>query len=172
MPTTCVLALEFEGDGKIKGSCTIAGCEDLIQLLSWSQSFSQPATGAAESAFGSMTTSCATHSPLVITKYLDQSSGAILKACWKAAFVKQATITCYQASGADSIDKSNPYLKVEIKDGIITDYHINNAGDLPVEEFSFKYKEISYIFTGLNSETHAADSPQPISHNLAKGVVS
>jgi type VI secretion system secreted protein Hcp len=171
MPTTCFLKLELE-NGEVKGSCTIAGHEDQIQLLGWSQSFNQPATGASESAFGGMATSCAVHQPLVISKYLDKSSGAILKACWRADYIKKMTIMSYQASGADSVDKSNQYLKVEAENGIITDYHISDSTEMPQEQFTVKYQKITYTFTPLDNETGAAGSAEPVSHDLSSGVVA
>jgi type VI secretion system secreted protein Hcp len=171
MSVSCYLDLEFE-NGKIEGSCTTAGHEKQIQLISWSHAFSQQATGAAESAFGGMATSYADHQPLVISKYLDKSSGAILKACWRADYVKKATIMSYRASGKDSVDQSTCYLKVEAENGIVTDYHINDGGDVATEQFTIKYQKVTYTFTPTDNETGEPGSAEPVTHDLSKNQVS
>ncbi len=169
--TTCFLEIEFEG-GKVEGSCTTAGHEKQIQLIGWNHAFSQPATGAAESAFGGLATAYAEHGPITISKYLDKSSGALLKECWRGGFVKKATIMSYRASGKDSIGDSTCYLKVEIENGLVKDYNIQDGNDIAVEQITFVYQTVTYTFTDTDPETGEPASPEPVTHNLTANTVS
>ena len=173
MPLNAFLKIEGETSGEWKGSCTAAGQEGKMEIVSWSHGFSQPMTGAAESAFGGSATSRATHANINLTKYFDSASDEILKACWTGEQLKTCQLQIFRSDGNTSYgDSSTPYLVIDLEKAYVADYQIaGNGQDIPQEHIALAYKKVKYTFTATDA-TGAPAEQVPISCDLATNVVA
>jgi type VI secretion system secreted protein Hcp len=134
--------IKFDG---IDGSSTAAGHEKEIELLSWSHGFVQP-TSPTRSTGGSGTVEQATHQNLTFTKYLDDASTALLKACWSGKQLPSATISCFRSDHSGD-NQPVKYLEVAMEHVVISNYSISGGpGDIPVENISLDYGAVKYTY--------------------------
>ncbi len=147
----------------VKGECTDEKHKDWIEVLSWSHSFSQPATSVRGSS-GSTIEKC-NHSDLSISKYLDSSTDDILKACWSGKQFEKCTMECFRADGDNVPIK---YLSVDLEDIIISNVSVSGGGgDLPIENYSLAYSKVTYSYDPQDKMAGAAgNGVQPVSHDL------
>jgi type VI secretion system secreted protein Hcp len=125
MPTN--MYLQFEGPNM-----------ERIEVLSWSHGFAQPSGPTRQ------TGEQATHSTLSITKYVDSTSGVLLKHCWSGHVIQKATLSCYRA-GSDG--KPVRYLTVLMEPVVIANISLSaGAGDVPVENVSLDYGKVTYEY--------------------------
>lgn len=172
MATNVYLIVEGEKSGEWKGSCSAAGHEGQIELVSWNHSFNQPLTGASESSFGGSATSRANHSHLTLTKYFDNASDEILKASWTGEYLKKVRVEMYRSAGTPNVGQSTPYLAIDLEQAIIADYSVSGGGeDLPVENIAIAYKKVTYTFVGTDDKGDPTEQV-PISHNLGTNEIA
>jgi type VI secretion system secreted protein Hcp len=116
---------------------------DRIEILSWSHGFVQP-TSATRSQSGGGTVEQATHQNLSFTKYLDNNSSVLLKACWSGRQMRKAILTCYRA-GSDN--KPVKYLTITMEYVIVANCSISGGpGDIPVINVSLDYGIVKYDY--------------------------
>ncbi len=172
MSTNVYLAMELEKGGKILGSSKDKGHVNAVEVVSWSHGFSQPTTAATKSS-DQQATSRANHSDLSFTKFFDNASSAILKACWTGAQLKTAVFQMYRASGATEVGTgATDYLTISLEDIIISHYSISGGGDeLPIENITLNYTKCQYTFKGVVKEDSSVKAQEPIIHDLATNEV-
>ncbi|HIE02377.1 MAG TPA: type VI secretion system tube protein Hcp [Thiotrichaceae bacterium] len=169
-----------DGSTAITGNSNSAGknsdskeLKGSIEVVSWSHGFSQPTTAATKSS-DQQATSRANHSDLSFTKFYDDASDDIVKACWTGQQLKTATFCMYRASGnVETGGGATEYLKITMEDVIISHYSISGGGDeLPIENITLNYTKIEYKFTSVTEEDGKAGKPVPITHDLGTNTVS
>lgn len=172
MALNAYFLVEGEISGAWKGSCTAAGHEDKMEIVSWNHGFTQPITGAAESAFGGSATSRATHADLTLVKYYDNASDEILKACWTGEQLKKCQLQIFRSSGDPNTGASTNYLTIDLEKAYIASYDIGSSGeDLPTETIRIAYKKVTYTFTPTDP-TGAAGDQVPLSCDLATNTIA
>ena len=159
--------LKFETPG-ITGGSTDANHKGEIEVLSWSQSFSQP-TSATRSTAGGGTVERAHHSDFSFTKYFDNASDDLLKYCWNGKHIGKATFTCYRADGEN---KPVEYLKVLMETVVVSNVSLGGgAGDVPIENVSLNYGKVTYTYVPQKPEDGTAGSQEAVYHDLTKNEV-
>jgi len=137
----------------IKGSSTVPGHEDEIEVLSWNHGFAQPASPTRS---GGGTVESATHQSLMFTKYLDHATDDLLKLCWGGKQIGKATLSCYRADGAHDGEPIE-YLRIVMEHVIISNYSISGGpGDVPVENVSLDYGSVQYTYMDQRRESSAS----------------
>ncbi len=132
-----------------------------IEVLSWSQSFVQPARLSG----GGGVVEQATHSNLSFTKYPDSASADLLKTCWNGKQIGKALLSCYRADGNGA---PAPYLEIELLHVVITNLSISGGpGDMPVESISLDYGVVTYRYS-----PRTAGGANQVSHDLIRQIVS
>ncbi|OQW92168.1 MAG: hypothetical protein BWK78_02480 [Thiotrichaceae bacterium IS1] len=180
MPANIFLEIEGEKSGPFKGSSTDADHKDHIVVAAWNHAFRQPATGANKSAFSGLAVSMAEHSGLTFTKYFDNASDDVLKACWTGEQLKKCIFHMYRAAGGSNTKASIEYLKIELEKAIIANYQVKGGKvmvegqlqeDLPLEEITLNYKKVTYTFVPTDELGNPGEQ-MPISHDLAQNMVA
>jgi type VI secretion system secreted protein Hcp len=173
MATNVYMKITDENGKTLDGNSTAKGHEKQIEVVSWSHGFSQPTTAATKSA-DQQAVSRANHMDLNFTKFFDNSSDDITKACWTGAQMKEIILTCHRASGAADVGSAaTDYLIITMEDVIISNYSISGGGDeLPIENVTLNYTKIKYSFKPVSFEDGKAGSPVHITHDLSTNEVS
>ena len=137
-----------------------------IEILSWSHSFTQTSS-ATRSVSGSGTVEAATHNDFCYSKYISSATDDLLKHCWSGMQIPSCTVTCYRASG-DTENKPVEYLKIIMKNVIVTSYNVaGGGGDLPIENISLNYSYVQYVYTPQQRADGKGGAAQPVSHDLS-----
>lgn len=169
--------LEITGEdskNKFEGNSRAEGHQKKIEVVSWSHGFSQPTTAATKSV-DQQATSRANHSDLSFTKFFDNASDDLLKACWTGAQMKKAVFQCFRSSGADDTGKSTMYLQITLEDLILSHYSISGGGDeLPIENVTLNYTKCEYQFIPVDFETGKAEDGKKtaVSHDLSTNKIA
>jgi type VI secretion system secreted protein Hcp len=174
MSTNVYLEITGEDGKKFEGNSTAKGHEKKIEVVSWSHGFSQPTTAATKST-DQQATSRANHSDLSFTKFFDNASDDILKACWTGAQAKTAIFQCFRSSGADDTGASTLYLQITLEDLILSHYSISGGGDeLPIENVTLNYTKCEYQFIPVDFETGKAEAGKKVavSHDLSTNTIA
>ena len=156
--------LKFEEPG-ITGSSSADNHVGEIEILSWSQGFSQPGS-RTRSTSGGGTVERVNVEPLSFTKYLDKSTRDLLKHLYSGKQIGKATISVNRADGATD-NKPVEYLKVVMEKVLIADYQLSGSeGDIPVERISLDPGTLQYNYIEQKTADGTADSNMPIKIDL------
>lgn len=137
-----------------------------IEVQSWSHGFAQPASPTRSTA-GRGTIEQASHQNLTITKSMDDSSTAILRACWSGQQFGKAILRCYRGDGAGG---RHEYLSVTMQHVIISNYSISGGpGDAPLENIALDYGTIQYSY---NDQKQGKTAAAPATHDLVNQKVT
>jgi len=159
--------LKFDNPA-IKGSSSVPGHTDEIEVLSWNHGFVQP-TSATRSSAGGRSVEQATHQNLSFTKYLDHATDDLLKLCWGGKQIGKATLICFRPDGSRD-DKPVEYLRVTMEHVVISNYSISGGpGDIPVENVSLDYGTVQYTYKSQHVANGADESAR---HDLETREVS
>lgn len=131
--------LKIEG---IPGESMIEGFEDQIEVLSFSHGVSQQANLSSSTA-GGATTTRADHADFTVSKYIDKATPVLLQRCSAGTTIPKATLTLVRAAGDDMV----PYMVYTIAPLLISSVAYSGSGDLPVENISFNYGKIEWVYT-------------------------
>lgn len=162
-----------ESGAVLEGNSNATGQEKKIEVISWNHGFSQPTTSATKSS-DQQATSRANHMDFSFTKFFDNASDDITKACWTGAQMQQVVVSCFRASGATDVGGgATDYLTITMEDVIISNYNISGGGDeLPIENITLNYSKIKYSYTPVTLADGKAGGPVHIEHNLATNEVA
>ena len=142
-----------------------------FEILSWSHSFSQPTSPTRVSA-GAGTVEKAHHSDLTFTKYMDQGTPPVLKACWNGKQSKTAVLTCYRSDGAED-GKPLQYLKIEMEEVVISNYSVSGgAGDIPIENISLNYGKVTYNYMPQDKSSGQGQGNAAATHDLKSNKIA
>lgn len=162
MATNMYIKFTTEAGKAVQGEAEDSKHKDWIEVLSWSHSFSQPAS-PIRSSTGS-TIERANHSDLSFNKYVDSATDDLMKACWSGDQFKTVDLECFRADG-DNLPIL--YLKVNLEDVIISNFSISGGGgDIPMESVSLAYSKVTYTYDPKKKADAKAAGVQPISHDL------
>jgi type VI secretion system secreted protein Hcp len=143
--------LQVEG---IPGESTDDKHKDWIEVLSYSHGVSQPSSGSASSGGGRSSERC-NHQDLTVTKTLDKASPKLALYCCNGAHIPKITVELCRATG----DKQK-YMQYLLSDAIVSSVRPGGAskgdGALPVEEVSFSYGKIEWVYTETDHKSGKA----------------
>ena len=156
MAFDCFLKIE-----EIPGESTDAGHEEWIELLSYSHGVSQPVSGAVSSG-GSLSAERCDHQDFSIVKTLDKASPKLNLFCCNGQKLDKVSVELCRAGG----DKQK-YMEYIMTEAIVTSVRPGGSAQggeaLPLEEVSFKYGKIEWIYT----PTKASEGAIPAWWNLS-----
>jgi len=138
----------------IPGESTDDKHKDWIEVLSYSHGLSQPSSGSSSSGGGRSSERC-NHEDFSITKTLDKASPKLALYCCNGAHIDKITIDLCRASK----DKQR-YMQYILSNAIVSRVRPGGAskgeGALPVEEVSFNYGKIEWVYTETAHDTGKA----------------
>lgn len=130
--------LKIEG---IPGESTDDKHKDWIEVLSFSNGISQPASATASSA-GGATAERANFQDFTISKLLDKASPKLMLACADGTHIKEVKMEICRAGG----DKVK-YMELKLSNCIVSSVSIGGGGGEPTETTSFNFGKIEWIYT-------------------------
>lgn len=140
MAFDCFLKIE-----EIPGESTDDKHKDWIELLSFSHGISQTSSGAVSSG-GSLSAERCDHQDFSIVKTLDKASPKLNLFCCSGKEVDKVSVELCRAGG----DKEK-YMEYIMTKAIITSVRPGGSSQggeaLPLEEVTFKYRKIDWIYT-------------------------
>jgi len=158
--------LQLDG---ITGGATDEQHKDWIEIFSWSHSFDQPTMPISKSVGQGVATAMCNHSPISITKILDESTYAILSRRWSGKVLPKAKIECFRAAGEE---KPVKYLEVSMEDVVISNYSISvGQDDIPSEHIALTYGKVTYNHIPYKRGGEAKGN-QPVYHDLRTNKVA
>jgi type VI secretion system secreted protein Hcp len=158
--------LQLDG---VKGGATDEQHKDWIEIFSWSQGFSQPSMPISLSGGQAAATAMCNHSPISVTKYLDEATHLILTRIWSGKILPKAKIECFRAAGEQAPVK---YLEVSMEAVIISNYSISVSGDdIPMENITLTYGKVTYNHIPYKRSGEAKGN-QPVYHDLRTNKVA
>lgn len=150
----------WEVDG-IKGESTSDQGKDMIELLQFSHSMTQPIDRNG-SALGRTIGRCI-HSDISIVKYFDLASPTLAEKCCGGDVVKSMKIHVWKA---DATGKPVEYFTIEFEHCLITSVDVSGSSDRPTESLSFNFQKIKWAYVqqdkdkgGKKGNAAASDAP-------------
>jgi type VI secretion system secreted protein Hcp len=145
----------------VDGECTDDKHQKWIEILSYSHGVSQPSSGSSSSGGGRSAERC-DHQDFSVVKTLDKTSPKLNLFCSDGRHIWSVKMELCRATG----DKQK-YMEYRLDDCIISSVRPGGSAQggeaLPIEEVSFNYGKISWVYTetdhktgrpGGNVETH------------------
>ena len=148
-----------------KGNSLALYHDQEIEVDSWSHSFEQPVSAATPSSEVGPSSRC-NHEPLTFSKFFDNSTDDLMKACWigqclDAVFTLYRPLNGVAESGKGQASKTNRYLSVYLKHGFIKSMSITGEADeIAKEELTMIYNYIQYQFTQVDLTTGKLENAQ------------
>ena len=134
--------LKIEG---VEGESTDAEHGEWIEVLSFSHGLSQPSSGSVSSG-GSLSAERCDHQDFSIVKTLDKASPKLNIFCCNGKEVDEVRMELCRAGG----DKQT-YMEYIMTKAIVSSVRPGGSAQggeaLPLEEVSFKYRKIEWIYT-------------------------
>jgi type VI secretion system secreted protein Hcp len=138
----------------IPGESTDDKHKDWIEILSYSHGLAQPAV-AASSAGGARSAERCNHSDFSIVKHLDIASPKLALFCCNGTHIKEVKVELCRATG----DKTK-YMQYTLSDVIVSGVRPGGSAHggeaLPLEELSFNYGKIEWVYTGTDPKSGKA----------------
>jgi len=135
----------------IPGESTDDKHSEWIELLSYNHGVSQSSSGSSSSGGGRSAERC-DHADFSVVKTLDKASPKINLACCKGDHIKEIKIELCRATG----DKQK-YMEYVLSDVIVSSARPGGSAmsdePLPVEEVSFNYGKIEWVYTETDHKT-------------------
>jgi len=132
----------------IPGESTDADHKDWIDLLSAGLSVHRPVAGAHAGVTRAQ--GAADFDPISISKSVDKSSVKLMEAVAKGTSFKTVKIDFTTSYGGD---KRVPYMKIELKDALVTSYSVSGGAEgAPSEHFSINFSEIKTTYTQYDKQ--------------------
>jgi type VI secretion system secreted protein Hcp len=127
---------------------------DWIELLSYSHGVSQLGSGSVSSGGGRSAERC-DHADFSVVKALDKASPKLALFCCNGKHISTVDVELCRAAGA-----KEKYMEYKMHDVIISSARPGGSaqgGDaLPLEEVTFNYGKIEWIYTATDHKTGAA----------------
>ena len=140
--------LKVEG---VKGESQDDKHKDWIEILSFSCGLSQPSSGSRSSGGAASAERC-NHQNFSIVHTLDAASPKLALSCCKGTHIKEVKIELCRATG----DKQK-YMEYKMSDVIVADIRPGGSAQggesLPLEEVSFNYGTIEWVYTTTDHKT-------------------
>jgi len=137
--------------GTIPGECTDDKHKEWIEILSFSHGLSQPGSGSVSSG-GARSAERCDHQDFSIVKTLDKASPKLALACCNGEHIASIKMELCRATGNKS-----KYMEYDLSDVIISSARPGGSAQggeaLPLEEVSFNYGKIEWIYTESDHKT-------------------
>jgi type VI secretion system secreted protein Hcp len=158
MAVDCFLKLD-----DIKGESADQKHVDHIDVLSWTWGASQTATFQSGSGGG---TAKVTVGDLVVTKYIDRSTPALLGLCFTGKPIKSAVLTMRKAGG-----EQVEYLRVTMEDAVVASIKSNSTPgqERLTEDLSLNFARVKFDYIPQKSDG-APDAAVKFGYDIAKNV--
>lgn len=128
--------------------------KDWIEVLSYHHAMQQPVTGSVSSG-GARSAERVNHGDLYIVKSLDKATPKLALACSKGEHISEVTLVLNR-----NTQQKQKYMEYKMYDVLITSVRPGGAKHgmetLPVEEVSFSYAKIEWIYTETDHGTGRA----------------
>jgi type VI secretion system secreted protein Hcp len=158
--------IKFDG---IDGEVQTKDHEKEVAVLSWSHQFSIATKADRSGPGGGTVDGKCNHGDFSFAKYLDAATDDLLMNVWFGKHIDTVTFTAHRAAGGTKVE----YLKIEMKGVVVSSYSISGGeGDLPTENVSLSYEELTYTYTDSDPETGKAKGAQPANVKLSDGTSS
>lgn len=135
----------------VPGESTDEKHKDWVEVLSYSHGISQPASGSGSSG-GSRTAERCDHSDFSVVKTLDKTSPKLALYCSNGEHIGEVTLELCRAGG----DKQK-YMEYKMTEVIVKSIRPGGSAQggeaLPLEEVSFAYGKIDFVYTQLDPST-------------------
>ena len=135
----------------VPGESTASKHKDWIEILSYSTGVSQLGSGSASSG-GARSAERANLQDFSIVKTLDKASPKLNLFCCNGTHIKEVVVTLHRATG----DKQK-YMEYKMSDVIVSSVRPGGSAKggeaLPLEEVSFNYGKIEWIYTETDHQT-------------------
>lgn len=137
--------------GTIPGECTDDKHKEWIEILSFSHGLSQPGSGSVSSG-GARSAERCDHQDFSVVKTLDKASPKLALACCNGEHIASIKMELCRATGNKS-----KYMVYDLSDVIISSARPGGSAQggeaLPLEEVSFNYGKIEWIYTESDHKT-------------------
>jgi type VI secretion system secreted protein Hcp len=134
--------LKIEG---IPGECTDEKHKDWIEVLSYSHGLSQPGSGSVSSG-GARSAERCDHQDFSVVKTLDKTSPTLNIYCCNGKHIGKIQVQLCRATG-----EKQQYMEYILADSIVSSVRPGGSSQggeaLPLEEVSFNYGKIEWIYT-------------------------
>jgi type VI secretion system secreted protein Hcp len=135
----------------VPGESTDDKHKDWIEILSYSHDVAQLASGSSSSGGGRSSQRC-DHKDFIITKTLDKASPKLALFCCNGQHIKEIKLELCRATG----DKVK-YMEYKLSDAIVSGVRPGGSAQgsetLPLEEVSFNYGKIEWVYTATDHKT-------------------
>ncbi|MEN6426764.1 MAG: type VI secretion system tube protein Hcp [Phycisphaerales bacterium] len=135
----------------IPGESTDDKHKDWIEILSFSHGVSQPGSGSSSTG-GARSSQRCDHQDFSIVKTLDKASPKLALSCCNGEHIKKINVELCRATG----DKQK-YMEFALSDVIVSSVRPGGSSQggetLPLEEVSFSYGKIEWIYTATDHKT-------------------
>jgi len=154
--------------GDIKGESKADGHADEIEIMSWSWGATQ--TGSTRSISGS-TAGKVNVQDLTFTKLIDCASPNLKNAVTTGTVFPLATLICENSAG--NAKKPVQYLKIKMKDAMISSYSSGGSGgsETHVETVTINFSAIETTYTPTNADG-TPGAGKPVAYNVVTGKPS
>jgi type VI secretion system secreted protein Hcp len=137
--------------GEIDGESTDAKHEDWIEVLSYSHGLSQAASGSTSSG-GARTSERCDHQDFSVVKSLDKASPKLNLTCCNGRHIDSVKLELCRAG-----EDKQRYMQYVMSDVIVSSVRPGGSAEggeaLPLEEVSFNYGKIEWIYTETDHKT-------------------
>jgi type VI secretion system secreted protein Hcp len=138
-------------NGDIRGGTrdAVHAADHAIEVHAWAQSIVQPRC-AVSSTSGGHTAARAEHGAMTFSKDIDAASPKLWQAASAGTVYKDVEVFFYRAlGGADVTQAGNRrvnYLKVRLKNAVVSEVSIDHRAGLPSEVFDLSYSAVQWIY--------------------------
>lgn len=136
----------------IPGESTDDKHKDWIEIASYRQGLSQPASATASSV-GGASAERVNFGPFAVSKLVDKASPKLFEACCTGKHIKEIIVEVCRAGG----DKQK-YLEIRMEQVIVSSYVQDSGGDFPHESVSFGAGKYKITYTQQKREDGGAGS--------------
>ena len=137
--------------GDVEGESTDDKHKGWIEILSYNQQITQPTSGSMSSG-GGISAERANFQNFSIVKALDKASPKLALACSNGQHYPEVTVQLCRAT-----ENKAQYMEYKMEDVLVTKYSPGGSSSggeaLPVEEVSFAFGKITWIYTELDHKT-------------------
>lgn len=148
----------------IKGESRDAKHKDEIDVLSWSWGMSNSGSAHVGGGAGSGKVNV---QDVVVTKYIDASSNALLLACCNGKHIAKGLLTVRKAGGDEPVE----YIKIDMADILISSVSTGGSGgeDRLTENLSMNFAKVKFEYTPQD-EKGKPGAAMPMGWNIAENV--
>jgi type VI secretion system secreted protein Hcp len=136
----------------IEGESTESNHTNWIEVVAFNHSIHQQDSGSVSTS-GSLTAGRSDHAYFTITKQVDKATPKLMLACASGEDVQEVTLELVRAK---SSTEKITYMTVKLSPSVlIASVAFSGSGggeSLPLEEVSFKYSKIDWIYTSTGTE--------------------